>query len=322
MKRHPVSKLTKMFLALALLLAGSASPVRSAPQDGSTLYMPLMIYGYANGLATLTGVVRDASNGTLLDNAEVCYGLQCDNTDDSGRYILTDIPSGNRTLIVSSPDYSTVTETIWVVGLRTNERNFALVSGLVIGGIYMRMVATWVPGSHWPGSNCGGVPCENDLDGLLWMDTPIGIDIIAPDNTGDCTTYPNACHEYDARHGSGPETIAIKGLNNGTQYYYGVLNVYQGVQGVPTMSQTSARVHIYDIAGLDETFEVPPGTGEFWYVFKIDSTVAVTPTLTFIDCLTLLPATGEVPQCPAGTPPNGKTYYLPPEAFVDFQNTP
>jgi hypothetical protein len=111
---------------------------------------------------------------------------------------------------------------------------------------------------------------------------------------GDCRGFPNACLEYDATQGSGPETVAIREAEISI-YYFGVLNFNQGQVGVPPISQTGAKVRLYGLTGLMRTYDVPTNQGDknFWYVFSLNGQ---TGEVTSQNCIIDFP--NDIPVCP------------------------
>lgn len=175
---------------------------------------------------------------------------------------------------------------------------------LIINDIAIRFIVTWRTEQTWPPD---GV--ENDLDSQLWMVIPPDIGIPthiypATDHSGDCSHYPDACIKRDARTGSGPETVDIRLLHPNTTYYFGVLNYNASYPGVPPITQSLAKIQVYNQDGLMQSLNVPTsGTGDLWYAFMMDSSGIITPT----NCITTMPPDPDPlnpedpmipPQCP------------------------
>jgi hypothetical protein len=255
------------------------------------IYMPVIHRDFLAGPGMVIGKVVDSSRpDSPLVDARVCYReTLCTNTDQQGRYILGPLPSGFQNLMASYENYYPVTSGAIVSAVAPVTLNFALTP--VFSGATMRMniVLTWDPTPTWPPLNT-----QNDLDAHLWLEALIPAHIFSdPAGRGDCTNYPNACLQADYREGYGPESIAIRQLEN-AKYYYGVLNYYDGYSGVPPITQSSGRVQVYVDSGLLREFQVPAsGEGEFWYIFSMDEAGNITET----NCIIPLPGEGEYPTC-------------------------
>jgi hypothetical protein len=285
-------KWLQIFQAMALLLVGSALPAKAplvARADTTNLvYLPNIHSRLTTGLGTVTGVVYDASFRTPLENAQVCYSTSCALTNSQGQYTLANIPSGWRVLTASETAHFALSEGLYVLGQTVNVQDFSLPEVSTSGDIYIRIVLNWDSTISWPPYY---VP--NDLDANLWLDGTIP-ERITSWSEGDCTTYPNSCLEIDVQDGYGPETIAVRKLENG-DYSYAVLNVNAAYEGVPSITQLDAVVRVYDEFGLIHEFQVPgQGVGDLWYVFSMSPDGVIHPQ----NCITSEPPVNELPVCP------------------------
>lgn len=239
-------------------------PASADPEDDQyDILLPLMLQQYNFGPGQITGRVIDAANGRELGGVSICLNpLECASTNLEGEYTITTFP-GDRQMSASLTGYYTIEKYVFVIGGDAVELNFALSPYITGGNIELRAVLTWDPIPVWPPDQV-----ENDLDAHLWLDAILPVHI-QYDNRGDCTTYPNACLESDARQGSGPETVAIRQFEPETVYYYGVLNYNQGASGVPPIKDTGAHLEVYDETGLVASYDVNSmqGNGNFWYLF-------------------------------------------------------
>lgn len=265
-------------------------------EANSPIFIPLMIGNFDFGPGILSGKIINASNGLPINNARVClYPSPCKTTGTDGKYQITGIYAGGHLLSVTADKFNSDSRWFGVVAGKTVTQNFALSPVFTSENVALRFVLTWDPTPSWPNPNPPPTGWDNDLDAHMWM-VAVTPWHISTANRGECTVYPNACLEVDYTHGFGPETIAIRKLENAT-YYYGVLNYYQGYPGVPPMTGTSAQVQVYNENGLLYSFKVPAtGDGEFWYVFSMvsDGNLAV---FTERNCITGY-SDDSPPSCP------------------------
>lgn len=287
--------LVMVLLCLGLVYpTGSTQPAQAqdlGPYD-LRVVLPAVMNGYRQGPGDLSGKVVDASteNQAAVPGASVCYGTQCATTNASGYYELKNLPGGGVNLYVSAVGFIPLEQSVNVLAFKTTTANIALSRPLAAGNIATRIVLTWDPTPYWG-------PYENDLDAHLWLNIPNPPTHISADDRGDCTTLPNACLGENVRRGFGPETIDISGLKIAT-YYYGVLNYNQYQPGVPTITRSKAQVQLYDRDGAVMTFKAPTtGEGNFWYVFSMVSVDGKAAVITPVNCITDLPAEGQIPQC-------------------------
>ncbi len=63
---------------------------------------------------TVSGIVRDFHDKTLLQNAKIQLGNYSVSSDNKGKFILKNIKKGNYTLSVSHPDCDLFTEQLYV----------------------------------------------------------------------------------------------------------------------------------------------------------------------------------------------------------------
>jgi len=270
-------------ISLAVVLILGASGILSVSAEGTApIYLPVIASNFLTGPGKITGKVIDASQPDLsIQNAQVCVDLtNCAFSDTNGIYSIESVLSGGRRAAISADKYVPTTSFVEVIANQTATLNFALSPDLTASNVLMRSVVTWSSNPSWPPDNW-----PNDLDAYLWMDTQLPRLIFSAD-PGECTVYPYACLEADFQQGFGPETIAIGKMTSGAVYYFGVYNYNQGFSSsVPPITQTGAKVQVYDKSGIMQTFEVPPtGNGDFWYVYKMDDTGKITP----INCVTTL----------------------------------
>jgi hypothetical protein len=303
MKRRKFLSVKLAYVILLSLVAGLVPVPSPAGENLSVqaqgeyiLYLPLVLKDFNSGPGTIQGKVVDSSRpDTPVEEALVCVvsgdgDSLCDTTDQDGNYSLSPAPSGLQKVRASKEGYVEVSSNVIVSAGPPVILNFALTQNLFDEMLRLRIVLTWDATPSWPPDHI-----ENDLDAHFWLDAAIPTHIYSdPSYQGDCTNYPSACLEVDHRNGFGPETIAVRQLEN-AMYYYGVLNFNDGRPGVPPLSQLAPKVYVYDLDGLLQEFQLTsPGSGEFWYVFSMDAAGVITEK----NCLISLPAEGELPQCP------------------------
>ena len=284
-----------LILVLGLIVAVE-NPWQAKAQSGETqLFFPVLHGRFDTGSGDIKGEVIDATSGLPLAGATVCFEKNCAQTDEKGIYKLTGIPAGGQYFHASAVTYYSVGRWANVIANQEGQLNLVMSQILSISQVTMRIVTTWSTNQFWPPANY-----ENDLDAFLWVITsgiaPQLIWDATPDvSIAQCTSYPNACKENDAREGTGPETIAIQILTPGSKYYFGILNYNQYQPDVPFMSETQASVGVYNEQGLMANYTVPnKGDGNFWYVFSMDDTGTIHPQNCIIE---LSPSEGTLPDC-------------------------
>ncbi len=281
-------------LLFSLQFAAQASAPRSSAGSNPVVNLPIVAKGFTGGPGTVTGTVRDASTGALLENVEVCYTLDCADTNSTGVYTLNNVPHGLRWLTATMIDYFDNTRGVLVIPGQTVVQNFVLSPELIAG--QYQIVLTW--NAEPP-----------DLDAHLW--TPDLIDgrpHVFQENQGNCDP-PNplttACLDFDELNGFGPETITILEAQSGPYAY--AVEKFEPSCGSPTNPQncptqldaSGAQVQVYDSTGLVASFSVPTtgNNGEFfWYVFDLDGDSG---TITVKNCFTSRPSPIDSdPTCP------------------------
>lgn len=297
---HWIACLRFCLVFVVLVGTGNAKPARS--EGVRTVHLPILSKNFYPGPGTVTGKVINSSTGTPVGSqsspaALVCFdGTLCDYTDAEGYYSISGIPAGPQVLTASGDGFHSSKQTAWVLGYHTASLNFALTPYITGESIVLRIILTWDDTKNWINPSPPFDSRPNDLDAHLWLDATTPAHIYSGER-GDCTIYPNACLEVDYQYGFGPETIAVRKTENGN-YFFGVLNYYQGYPGVPPISRTAAQVEIFDENGLVQAFQVPSsGDGDFWYVFSMvpagEDKVLITPT----NCITNY-GSGTLPSCP------------------------
>lgn len=268
-----------MLLAGSIFLRGSKTVkvwAGSPMGDNSSIYLPMVSRNYVPGFGTVSGAVMDAQTGQPVAEAQICYDATCVQSNSSGLYELRNIPSGYQLFSASRNGFTDLQQGVVVVSGQTTTLNFALSPSLGQGEV--RIVLTWGASPRWCTQTPEGEKCvDNDLDAYLWAPVNGGYERIYWDHRGNCDAEPFACLEYDAREGSGPETmLIIRPAQSGT-YKFAVHNYADafddeiGLPGLaPHFPLTGAMVHVYNESGLANTFSVPSsGQGLWWYVFNL-----------------------------------------------------
>jgi hypothetical protein len=269
----------------------------------SRVYLPILHDRFDIGPGDVKGEVIDAVGGSPIAGARVCFEENCVQTNDKGLYKLSGIPAGGQYFSASADTYYSIGRWVNIIAQQEAQLNLVLSKILHFSDVQMRIVTTWSTNLCWPAS--ANPPCvapayENDLDAFLWVTTTGSEPRLIWDATPNvsiqqCTSYPYACKENDAREGTGPETIAVQHFTPGANYYFGVLNYNQYQPPVPSMRETQASVGVYSEQGLINTFNVPStGVGNFWYVFSIDDSGNIHPQNCIIE---LSPFDGILPDC-------------------------
>lgn len=257
-----------------------------------SIKLPFVFRSYVQGPGSVAGTVFDATtvDRPPLDNVTVCYLDNCALTGTDGTYLIENLPDGLRQLNASRAEYYSMVEDVSIRPFETAKQDFALTPLSEITDVFMRVLLTWSEFETWPPDDI-----RNDLDAHLWLEAPDPPTHIYFADRGDCTTFPDACLEVDYQKGYGPETLAIRQLQN-TVYYYGVLNYYAGYPGVPEITSSQAKIRLFLEDGTVMEYTVPAvGDGDFWYVFQLVSDGS-TATVVEKNCITtydLLP-----PVCP------------------------
>ena len=111
-----------------------------------------------------------------------------------------------------------------------------------------------------------------DLDSHLWLPAASPFHVYYA-NRGSQTVFPFASLDRDDVTSYGPETTGILRYYAGTYKYA----VYQ-YSSSGTLSTSGAQVKVYRNGALIQSYNVPSGTGRWWYVLDVNgSTGGITP---------------------------------------------
>lgn len=212
---------------------------------------------------TIFGRVTNAVNGQAVAGATIRVRLgqgepPCSNSNvivtttanSNGEY-ETLVPDGIYDVQASASGFTTdCADNVQVFPVQRRGQNFSLSPALAPGA--MRIVLTW-------GAN------PSDLDSHLWTPSDVPYHLYYR-RLGSTTACPNARLDVDDQDGFGPETITIAQRFQIGQYRYAV----NRFDGSGTLGGSGAFVRVFNSTGLIASFNVPSGTGDWWYVFDID----------------------------------------------------
>jgi len=227
-------------------------------------------------LGTLTGVVRDAISGQVLDGALVRVGPSLQTTSGAdGVFTLTNVPLGTQTLQTERAGFVIDTRALTVVGGVNPAITVALTPVRPLGDL--TLVLTW--GSQPP-----------DLDShLSGPDTSGGrFHLFYQNRTSPPVPYVNL--DLDDTTGQGPETITIRrhpatGAFIPGEYRYWVHNFSQS----PEFAGSNARVAIGQDANQLAEFRIGDAAGDpqldIWYVVALNVDTAGNVTVTTVQTL-------------------------------------
>ncbi len=283
-----------LYLVLSMLVAVENTWQARAQSGEMLVFLPVTYNHFNSGPGVVRGKVIDATSGLAFSGdqvATICYEKNCIHSDAAGSFQFAGIPAGAQYFRASAGSYYSVGRWMNVIAFQENQLNLVMSQILSISQVKMRIVTTWSTNQFWPPANY-----ENDLDAFLWVTTAGIMPMLIKDvSRTQCTSYPYACKENDARQGTGPETIAIQDFKPGSNYYFGVLNYNQYQPDVPSMRDTQAFISVYNEQGLIDTFAVPnQGDGNFWYAFSMDDAGSLHVQNCIIE---LSPSAGTLPDC-------------------------
>ncbi len=222
-------------------------------------FQTVEITGNPINQGTLTGFVTEALDGLPLVGASVSVtgaASRQTTTDANGQYSFTNLPFGVYELSILSSGYVTSTRTVNHNAALTTE-NATLT--LVLQQGQFRIILSW---DETPA----------DLDSHLWTTLGEILYEIYWSNQGSAETEPFIFLDDDDTDGRGPETITIMQLRSLCQFA-----VYN-YSNEALLTQSNARVEVYDAGGLIVSYPVPTiGAGRWWYVFDLTANGTVVP---------------------------------------------
>jgi hypothetical protein len=273
--------LTGACLCVSLLLFSGGQAETPTPPDEETIFYFPLLFNYLTPGA-IQGNVQDAPTGEPIQSAQVCTEEDCVLTDDQGNYDFTEVTPGDLLLTVTKPGYLDAENPVHLNPGELLTVNFALSPELLQG---IRIVLTWDETIRFNDPVTGGW-IDNDMDAYLWVPIPGDHRRIYWGDHGDCFNDPYACLERDWQLGFGPETDLITSQASGSyvyavNYYADSIDIHNAV---PPITQSSARVEVYDTSGLIASYDVPTsGAGTWWHVFSMDGDTGVLTPINVID---------------------------------------
>lgn len=241
-------------------------------EENQTHYLEpvLQVDNSYGGNGNISGTIQDAFDGQGIPDAQIQIreGMNAQQgnviatvtSDNSGNYVITNIPGGNYTIEVSKAGYYTsFVSVVCVGGQTTPNQNVSLSPSIADHEI--RIILDW-----------GANPL--DLDAHLTGPIPQSTNRFHIFYHEQSFYYNNilyAALDHDVADGYGPETITIYQQTAGT-YRYSVhdhSNMFSDTSS--ELSASNARVRVYYGDQLINTFNVPGNTpGTLWTVFELD----------------------------------------------------
>lgn len=275
-------ELTALFI-LALLLP-SSSPVNAQPATESQIatasFSHKLVVNNKEYVVTTTveatmeeppapgtvsGTISNAIDGEFVEGLTLKFRagennttgevLQTLTTNADGYYEVV-LPEGTYTIEISGEGFITTTKIIQVVGEQVvGDQNTAISP---VFGEGLRVVLTW-----------GGQP--EDLDSHLNGPTADGNRFVVYYSNESYTDAQNEVYlDQDDTDSFGPETVTIiKHISTGT-YIYGVHKYTNEEINDQALSNSGAKVEVYNGNSLLNTFYVPANQdGNLWRVFEV-----------------------------------------------------
>jgi len=260
----------------------------------------------SQGLATLTGQVTNAIDGSPVEGALVSIAGMSALTNSSGVYVIYNIPP-------------TLLEAAFTAD-RTEGRAPLVVQFFNQSGIHPHILTCFKAGlQNYSNSAVYFEPNETiNIDisllpiifefKLEWGATPLIMDshLQTPEisgqtyhvyyaNRGNATSPPFATLDQDVMSGYGPEIISIYNLFEGVYNYY-----VHNWSGTPAITASQGVVTIYGQTGILHTVHVPTtGSGRYWHVCDVDG---ATGNVTIINTIMESPPGGAKENLPKKTP--------------------
>ena len=213
------------------------------------------------GSGTLTGVISNAVDGSGVEGLTLRFRqginqttgdvVATATTDINGEYTVSNLPYGNFTCEIVGVGFNTSFANVIVLGnLTQTDQNTAVSPNLSTGEI--RIVLTWGSTPSDLDSHLTG-PQENSdsLFHVFWLNRNSDLVNLDVDDTSSF----------------GPETVTVDRQINGV-YRYTVYNFSNN--GDTGLSESGARVQVFDAGGLIRDYQVPDGIGNLWTVFDME----------------------------------------------------
>jgi hypothetical protein len=260
-------------------IAAAYNDVDLAADETETLEAILQIADSYTGNGTASGIITSSQTGTGLSGVTVNLreGLNnrtgavvaTETSGGGGTYSIANLPTGYYTAEMSLAGYITAYMSVYSLGGETTgNQNAALSPALAAGET--RIVVTW-----------DAAPA--DLDTHLTGPTTTGprFHIYYPNPSKTISDGTVASLDVDDTSSYGPETVTITTQIAGT-YRYSVHDYNNKAANPSTaLSNSGAKVKVYQAIGLVATFNIPANQGgTLWTVFELSGTT-ITPVNTF-----------------------------------------
>ena len=181
-------------------------------------------------------------------------------TGSGGVYSVSGLDAGSYTGELQANEYQTSYMTVIVLGGTTRENQDGTINPILAEG-EIRIVLTW-----------GEKP--SDLDSHLTGPDERGSRFhIYFGSKGRITSSPYANLDIDDLHSYGPETITIRRQQSGLYKYWVHDYSNSGSSSSSGLSNSGAKVKVYNGNSLPTVFHVPNQIGTVWKVFEIENGV-------------------------------------------------
>lgn len=274
--RVPADTPLQLVFTLATHNQAVYSGVTVKADETETLEVILQIDSTIVGTGNISGTLTDAIDGQPLASAMLYFrvGINAHSgdilaetvTDSSGHYSLSDtLQTGHYTLHIMLDGYIDNFVTVLVLGGQLRSNQNAVITRSIPEG-ETRIVLTWGAQPSDLDSHLTGPIADNS-------DSRFHIYFI---NKGTASASPFTTLDIDDTSSYGPETITISSQFVGTYRYY-VHNFSSRINTSGTsLSDSGAKVTVYQGAAQPRVFNVPSGTGTSWKVFSLSGSV-ITP---------------------------------------------
>jgi hypothetical protein len=234
--------------------------------------IPLISTNYT-GKGKVTGIITNSVSGKGLEGVTVNLrsgiGVQSGNTvasnqtDSSGTYLFNSLDTGYYTAeVVRSGFIPTFYNLASVGGLVTKDQNTSI--SPILADDQYRIILTW-----------GDTPADLDSH-LIGPDNLTGVPFhVYYASRGPYTFGDTGVQlDIDDRSSFGPETITIDKIGRGLYRYYIHDYTNRGSSSSNQLSNSSARIRVYNGNRVALDTNVPTGrAGIIWTVFEIENNV-------------------------------------------------